>query len=188
MAVTQLITAEQFIDLPDIPGKQLELVQGEVIEMPPPSLMHNLIAGLIYQLLATFASEQDIGLVFGDNTGYLLSQAPDTMRIPDISLVLWEHVPESGMPERFWSTPPDLAVEVVSPHDRASDVHDKVHQYLASGTLLVWVLWPTTQSVSIFGQNGMRDELDPRGELDGGDVLPGFRVRVADLFNIRTKR
>jgi len=85
MAITQLITAEQFADLPDIPGKQLELVHGEVIEMPPPGLMHNLIAGLIYQMLATFASEQDIALVFGDNAVYLLSQAPDTMRIPDVS-------------------------------------------------------------------------------------------------------
>jgi Uma2 family endonuclease len=188
MAVTQLITAEQFVDLPDVPGKQLELVQGEVIEMPPPSLMHNLIAGLVYRLLAAFASEHDRGLVFGDNAGYLLSQAPDTMRIPDVSLVLWEHVPESGMPERFWSIPPDLAVEIVSPSDRASDVHDKVYQYLASGTQLVWVLWPTTRSVSVFSRGRAVGELGVGEELDGGDVLPSFRVPVADLFDIRTKR
>ena len=188
MAVTQLITAEKFIDLPDIPGKRLELVQGEVIEMPPPSLIHNLIAGRIYQLLAVFAFERNLGLVFGDDAGYLLSQGPDTMRVPDVSVVLWEHVPESGMPERFWSIPPDLAVEIVSQSDRASDVHDKVYQYLASGTQRVWVLWPTTRSVSVFGRGGALGELGAEEELDGGDVLPGFRVRVGDLFNVRTKR
>ncbi len=188
MAVMQLVTAEQFVDLPDIPGKRLELVQGEVIEMPPPGLVHNLITGLVYRLLEAFASERNLGLVFLDNAGYLLSRGPDTMRVPDVSVVLWEHVPETGMPERFWSIPPDLAVEIVSPSDRASDVHDKVYQYLASGTQLVWVLWPTTQSVSVFGKDGMLSELGPEHELDGGDVLPEFHVRVADLFNIRTKR
>src|SRR4051794_10847590 len=145
MAVTQLVTAEQFWDMPDIPGKQLELVRGEVIEMPTSGVMHNLIVGLVYRLIYAFASERDLGLVFGDNTGYRLSQAPDTMRIPDVSLVRWEHIPEGGVPERFWSIPPDLAIEVISPSDRASDIHDKALQYLGSGTQLVWVLGPRSR-------------------------------------------
>jgi Uma2 family endonuclease len=188
MTVKQLVTAEQFWEMPDIPGRQLELVEGEIVEMPTPGVIHNLIVSLLHHLLYTFAAERDLGLVFGDNTSYLLSQAPDTMRIPDVSLVLWEHVPEDGVPERFWSIPPDLAIEVVSPSDRASDVHDKVYEYLASGTQLVWVLWPTTRSVTVFGKGSANGEFGVDAELDGGDVLPGFRVRVTDLFNVRTKR
>jgi Uma2 family endonuclease len=110
------------------------------------------------------------------------------MRIPDVSLVLWEHIPEGGVPERFWSIPPDLAIEVVSPSDRASDVHDKALQYLASGTQRVWVLSPSSRLVTVYGAGGTKDEYGADDELDGGDVLPGFRARVADLFAVRTKR
>jgi Uma2 family endonuclease len=81
---------------------------------------------------------------------------------------------------------PDLAVEVVSPNDRANDVQEKVGEYLAAGTRLVWVLWPRSRSVSVHAGRGVTHELGPDEELDGGEVLPGFRVRVANLFEVDT--
>jgi Uma2 family endonuclease len=187
MAVTQLVTAEQFWDMPDIPGKQRELVRGEVIEMPTPGAIHNVIANLLQYLLRVFATERRLGLVFGDNMGYLLNRGPDTVRVPDVSFIAWEHVPDSGIPEGAWLMPPDLAVEVVSPTDQPADVQNKARDYIESGVRLVWVVWPKRQAVSVYTREAATYELGPDAELDGGDVLPGFHVRVGDLFEIPMK-
>ena len=188
MAVIQRrMTAEELWEMPDIPGVQLELVRGEIIEVPTPGVIHNLVVGLMYRLIEAFASEHRLGLVFGDNMGYVLHRGPDTFRIPDVSFVAWEHVPETGIPEGSWLIPPDLAVEVVSPSDHADDVYDKAREYVESGVRLVWILWPKRRAVSVHIRDEKTGELGPDDELDGGDVLPGFRVRVGDLFALPTK-
>ena len=137
MSVKQLLTAEQLWELPEAPGKRHELVKGELVEVPGAGALHGLIAGLIYRLLAGFVDEQGLGYAFGYGVGYILGRDPDLVRIPDASYVARERVPRSGIPEGFWPIAPDLAVEVVSPHDRAEDIHGKVREYLAAGTRLV---------------------------------------------------
>ncbi len=188
MAVTQrLMTAEELWDMPDIPGKQLELVRGEFVEVPTPGAIHNVIANLIQYLLRVFVTDRRLGLVFGDNMGYVLSRGPDTVRIPDVSFVAWECVPESGIPEGSWQIPPDLAVEIVSPTDHANDVYDKARAYVESGVRVVWVFWPKRHSVSVHTRDAKTAELGPDNELDGGDVLPGFSVCVGELFAMPTR-
>ncbi len=146
-----------------------------------------MIANLLFHLLYTFASERRLGIVFGDNMGYVLSRGPDTVRIPDVSFVAWDRVPEAGIPEGSWQIPPNLAVEVVSPSDQTADVNDKAREYVASGVSLVWVLWPKRRVVSVYTRDQMALELGLDDELDGGDTLPGFSVRVSTLFDIPTK-
>ncbi|MGI8688759.1 MAG: Uma2 family endonuclease [Thermomicrobiales bacterium] len=188
MAVTQrLMTAEELWDMPDIPGKQLELVRGELIEVPTPGAIHNVIVALLYRLIYASVSEQRLGIVFGDNMGYVLSRGPDTVRIPDVSFVAWDRVPGAGIPEGSWQIPPDLAVEVVSPSDQAEDVYDKAREYVESGVRAVWVLWPKRRAVSVHTRDEKTAELGPDDRLDGGDVLPGFSVRVGDLFAMPTR-
>jgi Uma2 family endonuclease len=182
-----LMTAEQFAEIPDVPGKQLELVRGELVAEPSPGAMHNVIAGMLYHLLHTFVSEQRLGLVFGDNMGYFLSRGPDTIRIPDVSFIAWGHIPDTGIPEGSWQVPPDLAIEVVSPSDQAEDVYDKAPKYVESGVRVVWVLWPRRRGISVHMKDGTTRELGLNDELDGGDVLPGFSVRVTKVFDIPTK-
>lgn len=121
-------------------------------------------------------------MVSGDGTGYVLSRDPDTLRIPDVSFVSAARLPGDEVPETFWPLAPDLAVEIVSPHDRAEDVHSKVREYLDAGTRMVWVLWPKRRSVTVYGVGGDSRELGPEDALDGDDVLPGLRVRVAELL------
>ena len=184
MSVKQLLTAEQLWELPEAPGKRHELVKGELVEVPGAGALHGLIVGLIYRLLAAFVGEHGLGYAFGDGVGYILGREPDLVRIPDASYVARERFPEGGIPEGFWPIAPDLAVEVVSPHDRAEDVHDKVREYLAAGARLVWVLWPRSRAVTVHTAGVAPRELGDADELNGGDVLPGFRVRVADLFEV----
>lgn len=73
---------------------------------------------------------------------------------------------------------------VVSPHDRAQDVHAKAQGYLEAGTRQVWVLWPRERSMTVYDADGGPRELGPEARLDGGDVLPGFSVRVGNLFEV----
>lgn len=185
MSVEQkLLTAEDLWEMPEVPGKRFELVDGELVEMPGAGMLHNLIAMFIYELLRNHDPDRTLGLVFGDGLGYILRREPDRLRIPDVSFISRDRMPEGGILEGFSPVAPDLAVEVVSPHDSASDLHDKVQDYLEAGTQLVWVVWPRRRSVTVHSAGGSSREIGPDGELDGGDLLPGFRAMVAALFEV----
>lgn len=187
MNVKQLMTAEDVLDLPERPGFTIELVDGELKEVPGAGALAGLIAAKVLERIHGFAQSHDLGLVFPDGVGYVLRRDPDQVRIPDVSFVAWTEVPDDGVPDRFWEGAPTLAVEVISTNDRAADIHRKVRDYLDAGTRLVWVLWPQQTSVTVYAPDGQR-ELGPAEELDGGDVLPGLRVRVGDLFEVRRRR
>ena len=178
------MTAEELWELPEKPGVRFELTKGELVEVPGAGALHNLIAALVYRLIFDFVSGRNLGLVFTDGAAYVLGRNPDRVRIPDVSVVLRAHVPEGGIPEGFWPGAPDLAVEVVSPNDRAEDVYDKVRDYLDAGTPLVWVLWPKRQSLTVHTPDGRARDLGPEDALDGADVLPVFNLRVAELFAV----
>jgi Uma2 family endonuclease len=179
----RLMTAEELWALPERPGVRYELVEGALVEVPGAGAVHNLIAALVYRLIYDFISGRDLGLVFTDGLAYILGRNPDRVRIPDVSFVAREHVPAGGVPAGFWPGAPDLAVEIVSPNDRAEDVREKVREYLAGGVRLVWVLWPSSRSVSVHAPGAPTRELGPDDELDGGALLPGFRVGVTALFD-----
>ena|SRR5579875_299111 len=176
------MTAEELWELPECPGIRYELAEGVLVEMPGAGGVHAEIAFRIALLLHAFVVSRSLGRVFPDALAYILRRDPDVVRIPDVSFIAQLRIPETGMPEGFVPFAPDLAVEIVSPNDRASAVHDKVHEYLESGTRLVWVVWPHRRSVTVYLPEAAAREIESDGELEGGDVLPGFRVKVAELF------
>lgn len=185
----ELVTAEELWEMPDPPGKRLELVDGEVIELPLATMLHGVIVTTVARMFDEFVRLHRLGIVASGDVGHVLRRGPGMVRAPDIFFVAWERVPEPGLPERgFWEGPPTLAVEVVSPDDRATDVHAKVQHFLEAGTRQVWVLWPSQRSVTVYDPNGGARELGPETQLDGGDVLPGFTVRVDDLFEVGQRR
>ena len=79
--------------------------------------------------------------------------------------------------------PPDLAVEVVSPHDEVVDLNNKVMDYLGAGVKLIWILYPETKSVWIVRPDGTANWLVGEAELSGESVVPGFRVNISSLFS-----
>lgn len=178
----QRMTASDLLEMPEIPGKRYELVDGELVEMPGAGALHGLICGLIYQILASFVQSHSLGYVFGDGVGFLIQRDPDHVRLPDASFVSGVRASDTGVPEGFWTFSPDLAVEVVSPNDRAEDVRQKVFEYLDAGTQLVWIVWPSSRSVSVYTPDRVSRDLREDETLDGGDVLPGFHARVGELF------
>jgi len=182
MSVKQRMTAEDLIEMPDAPGKRYELVKGLLIEMGGTGVLHGYLVELILRLIGAYSREHRLGLVFADNVGYVITHDPDTVRIPDVSFVARARIPEGRLPRGYWPFAPDLAVEIVSPGDSATELRAKVRQYLEAGTRLVWVVWPDEESVTVYPIEDPPAEIGPDGDLDGGEVLPGFHVPVSELF------
>ncbi len=177
----QLYTAEAFWELARLPenqGKRLELDEGELVEMAASKPINTIIAGRIIYYLNAFVIPQDLGYVTVPDGGYKL--APKTVRQPDAAFISKARAPK--IPHEF-QTAPDLAVEIVSPHE---DVWKKANEYLRAGTQMVWAVYPDDQMVYVFRLNSdgsLRGQpFDIHAALDGGEVLPGFTLAVKEIF------
>jgi Uma2 family endonuclease len=176
-----LATADELLMMPD-DGFRYELVKGEIRRMPPAGSEHGSITVNITVPLAQFVKANGLGVVFGAETGFKIASDPDTVRAPDLAFVRRERIPEGGIPQGYWPGAPDLAVEVISPSDTYTEVEEKVDDWLAAGTCMVLVLNPRTRTVTIYTSHTDVVRLTASDTLDGGEVLPGFTCRVAELF------
>ncbi len=180
MATTALLTtAEQLLDAPGL--GPCELVRGELIMMSPAGFEHCRIAANLTAALVPFVRRGGLGVVLGTEGGFVIGHDPDTVRAPDVAFVSAARVPEKTV-LGFFRGAPDLAVEVVSPNDRASDVLLKVLDWLRAGCRMVWVVDPQTRTVSVHRGPKEVSVLDTSDSLNGNDVLPGFTLPVADVF------
>ncbi len=179
MATKTLMTLEEFERLSCDDGVIYELDEGELVSMTFPMPKHARIQRKILGALDRFLQANALGEVFSD-TGYLLSAQPPTLRGPDVGFL------RAGRPidpEARIKGAPDLAVEVVSPSDTASGLMRKVQQYLASGAHTVWVVYPETAQVHVFETSGQARVLKREDVLTEPELLPGFSVPVAALFD-----
>lgn len=165
-----------------------ELINGILVEAPPKIDVisnhreNSWIALEIGSQLRNFVREHDLGRVFGADGGYTLFL--NTVCIPDASFVSKARMPQMAEVEAILA--PDLAVEVISPSETPRKVHEKTSLYLEAGTQMVWNVYPDERVVEVWtqsadGQAQMRS-LDVEEILDGGTVLPNFRLKVGDLF------
>jgi Uma2 family endonuclease len=173
---------EELQKLPENREKWFELIDGLIYEVIVPSSIHAFIANLIAHFLTRFVMEHELGYVFGDGCVYKLPNGDEL--IPDASFV----AKGRGVPS-FASKlelAPDLAVEVASPSNTERELLNKVSSYLASGTKIVWVVYPKAKVVDVFTPN--KDEsitlrkVESDGILEGGSVLPGFTLAVSSIF------
>jgi Uma2 family endonuclease len=177
----RLVTADELIRMPD-DGFKYELVEGRLVTMTPAGGVHGQLSMRLGTALDIHVEAHDLGVVFPADTGFYLARAPDTVRAPDVSFVRKERIPEGGLPVGYWSGPPDLAVEVVSPNDSMAEVESKVQEYLRKGVQLVWVVFPKKRAVAVYRPGAPSDMLSEDDMLDGGEVVPGFRFPIARLF------
>ncbi len=175
-----LLTVEEFAALPASIARR-ELVCGEVVETMPPGGIHGILAALITAALIQWSKQRGGGYV-GIESGFVIERDPATVRAPDVYYVRAERIPATGVPEGFWTIAPDLAVEIVSPSDTAEGIHEKVRDYLAAGTAAVWVVYPRSRSITVHTPDGLARTWGPEGSLESPELLPGFSLRIADLF------
>jgi Uma2 family endonuclease len=178
----KLMTAEEAAQLSTV-NRRFELVKGVYVEMSPASALHGVVAITIGSMLNEFVRRHGRGRVTAAETGFILARNPDTVRAADAAFISQERLPAGGVPdEGYWPVAPDLAVEVVSPNDKPDDVQQKVQEYLAAGTRMVWVVYPKTRTITVY--RSLRDIKILRAEdlLSGEDVLPGFEHKVSEIF------
>jgi Uma2 family endonuclease len=174
-----MTTAEQLLQAPGL--GRCELIRGTLQMMSPAGFRHGRIVSTINRLLATFVVARQLGVVTGAETGFQIAHDPDTVRAPDVAFVRAEQIPATE-PVGFFQDAPDLAVEVLSPNDRAGEVTSKVHQWLSAGCSAVWVVDPDSRTVTYYRSRNKMTLLAGDGSVDAGNILPGFRQPAADLF------
>lgn len=169
-----------------------ELIGGERIPKLPNVAIHSEIIRLLFRLLDAYALALQAGEAYNETTFIL----PDTYdsdwvsgsRIPDLMFYTGTRMADykSATPEwksRPFSLVPDLVIEVVSPNDKVTELEKKIDLYLADGVRLIWVVNPELRKVTTYAPD-LENPIVLKGDalLDGGDVLPGFQVRLAALF------
>jgi Uma2 family endonuclease len=181
MAVaTKLWTIEDLEALED-DGVRYELLRGELIEVPGPKFQHWFLVGRLLRIVGAFVELHGLGMV-GNNGAFRIRNDPDSLLIPDVAFVRTDRIPPSDEDWDIYIGAPDCAFEVVSPSDSADDVHDKILELLDGGVRVVVAVWPRSQSVSVHRPGGLIRELRLGDVLELDDVLPGFRLPIADLF------
>lgn len=178
--VDRLLTAEDLLELGS-DDYQYELVRGRLVVSEPPTHEHGSIALNIGMALRAFTRPRGLGRAVVES-GYVLERGPDTVRGPNVSFVRRERVPRGDDREKFVEGHPDLAVEIVSPGDRAGKIARKVGEYLTCGAGLVWVVYPGQRLVVVHAPDGGKRMVREPGSLDGGGVLPGFTLPLAEVF------
>ena len=180
MATTtrRIATEEDLRAMPE-DGDKYELVDGE-IRMSPAGDRHSAVALRLGSRLLAFVDQHRLGHVMGADAGYRLPGG--NIRSPDVSFVAKGRFPDDRPPADWGSLAPDLAVEVLSPRDRTRHVFDKIGEYLDVGVRLVWIIDPEEKRAVVYRPPLEASPLGPDDHLDGEDVVPGFRCRLADLF------
>lgn len=169
-------------ELPDIPDCY-ELVDGELIMMMAPAgWLHGHLVWKIGAVLGAYVEENKLGMAFGEQTGFILARNPDTVRAPDAAFVREERIPRERSLTDYFPGAPDLAVEVLSPSNRASAMKRKIVQYFTAGTQLIWVVDPKARMIIVHAPEREPVTLHENDALDGEDVLPGFHYSIAQLF------
>jgi Uma2 family endonuclease len=181
MATTRLWTAED-LEREGAPEGRYELIDGELVEMPPSGGEASSVGTMVIYHLVSHVVPRKLGKIYGADGGFVIFPGRDLMRVPDVAFVSADRLPPPAEHRGFLRLAPDLVVEVVSPSDRMTDVMAKVAMWLEAGVGLVWVVEPDERVVTVVGPDRTPRRLGVGDELDGGEVLPDFRVAVAELF------
>jgi Uma2 family endonuclease len=166
-------------------GKGLELRRGRLWPVSPSGWQHGAVAGDLAWHLSAHVRPNRLGRVTVAEAGYVVARGPDSVFAPDVAFVRADRVPNGSAAERFHEGAPDLAAEVISPSDTWSGVMQKVEDYLAAGTRMVLVVDPRRRCVHVLRSQRAMVTLQVGDVLDGDDVVPGWRLPLAQLFEER---
>ncbi len=176
-----LMTAEEYRMLPD-DGRQTELIRGRIVEMPPTSFLHGIIASCVNAILRAYVKDRSLGWVTGNDSGVITGRSPDTVRGPDVAFFSYNRIPKESPPQGYPDVAPELVFEVRSPSDRWIAINAKASEYLAAGVLVVCVLDPETLTAVVYTENDSPSKKTMDDELTLPEVFPDFKVPVRQFF------
>jgi len=178
----KLWTEAELQALPD-DGYNYEVVNGELVMSPKNNFQHENLCGRLFLELANFNRQHRLGVVLGSNLGCWMNNR--NCRAPDISFIPKARLQTLGFrpsTRKFLPGAPDLAVEVVSPSNTRAEIDERLKDFFASGAQIAWVVHPDEEFVEICHSPTDRKMLGVGAELEGEDLLPGFRYPIRDLF------
>jgi len=175
-----LMTGEELLAMGDI--GPYELVEGRIVPMSPTGHKHARYESNFDEYLKAFVRQHNLGQVMVGEVGIYTHRNPDTVRGADVAFISNERYAQQKKESGFLEVAPELVVEILSPDDRWSDVMQKPREYFAIGVKLVWVADPETRTVYAYRSLTDVREFGEADTLTGDDVLPGFSVPVASLF------
>ena len=174
-------TEEDLLSPANAGGVTCELVDGVLVEKAMGTWESSLAVELIL-ILGRYVKDHDLGKVFTE--GGLLKLAPGLIRAPDVSFVSWSQFPGRRRPkDAIYRLFPDLAVEILSINNTEAEMERKRHEYFAAGTRLVWCVDPRTRTARVYTSPTDEALLTEDDDLDGADVLPGFRLRLGEWLD-----
>ena len=171
------MTAEQIMYLQDELNRH-ELIKGELLTMSPTGFPHARTTMNLAVLLTLYLRDNNLGVAVPE-LGFILERNPDTVLAPDIAFIAHERL--GTTPPGFFVGPPDLAVEVQSPSDSKPGVDRKTALWLELGARVVWNVDPQKRTVEVCRPGGEKKLFYETDELVD-DVVPGFRVKVSEIF------
>lgn len=182
------MTADEMLALPsfvDGSDHRYELIKGVLKVMSPTKPLHGVICARITVQLGRFVEEHNLGETFGAETGFLVETDPDTVLGTDAAFVSRERLATVETFEKFFPFAPDLAIEVLSPGNTVNEIDEKINFYFAAGSRAVWVFNPKRRTVAVYRSPFDVRILSEQETLEGGDVLPQFKLDLAKLFAIK---
>ena len=173
-------TPEDLLNIDDRPMP--ELVDGELLEREMGQESDS-IAFFIGRLVGNHVANHQLGICNGAQGSYqVFANEPNKVRIPDFSFTRRERLPKGKPAKGHARIAPDLVVEVNSPNDKGDQLESKINDFLAAGVPLIWVVYPKTKTVLVHRKDGTARRLQVGDVLEGEDILPGFHLEVAALF------
>lgn len=175
-------TEEDALRILERQGLNCELVDGILVEKDMASF-ESLLGGLLLHWISTFLETHPLGIVLpGDGPLWIL---PTRMRKPDVSFIRWERFPNRCVPaqDAVFSVAPDLAVEILSEGNTTKEMELKRDEYLEAGVQVIWYIEPRKRTATVYAADASTETFGEDGVLSGGDVLPGFELRLREFFN-----
>ena len=178
---TKVCNDAEFMALPD-DGNRYELVKGELINMGNSGALHGYIAIILSAALFGLVTSRKLGVLLDSSTAFTMKNG--NKRSPDIAFFAKERLQGlEELPTGFLEGAPDLVVEILSLGSTIAEIEDKIAEYFANGTRLLWVISPGQHYVLVYRSGYEPQRLLTSGDfLEGEEVVPGFTFPVADLF------
>lgn len=183
------VTLQDLMNLAE--DEWVEVSKGEPIklDMGGAGFLHKVVADNLQDILKPFAKQNKLGRVFSDGLIYVLSMLGDTItdsRMPDVSFIREENLRQDFDLELPYLGAPDLAVEVVSPTERADYLQEKIADYRAAGTEQIWVIYPSLKELHVYQRDASKTiaVYDIDDILEAPTLFPGLKIKIADLFSL----
>ncbi len=177
-----ITTADELFEMP-ADGFRYELVRGVLKQMSPAGAEHGRIGAFLCTHLTNHAQLNRLGYTYNADTGFKITLNPDTVLAPDVSFVTRERAQTIRDMRKYLPFAPDLAIEILSPSDSYSETVEKVDEWIAAGTRAVVLVDPRRKRVTIYRSQTQVVELKEGESLEVPEVVPGWSVAVAEIFD-----